>query len=168
MLTTTTGPLALERLIQTDEPAATTLPVATSSTMRTLLRAAVPVNPGDLLDVTARAQVTNDTGKNIGVGWHLWVYDVDLEPAVPIAQRPWTRIAPWTADNVDPTRHHMPLITDAVWAVPADWPAGHRAMVVLQAAAFRTTPAAGETVRVDQGYCLLTIRRLTAPPVVES
>lgn len=167
MLTTTTGPLALERLIQTDEPAATSLPVATSSTRRTVLRAAVPVAPGDLLDVTARAQVTNDTGKNIGVGWHLWVYDVDMQPVVPPLSA-WTRIAPWTADNVDPTRHHMPLITDAVWTVPADWPEGHRAMVVFQAAAFRTTPIAGETVRVDQDYCLLAIRRLTAPPVVES
>lgn len=155
------GPLIMERLVQTDEPAVTELPVATSSTMRTVLRAPVPAHPGDILDVTARMQVTNDTGKNIGVGWHLWVYDVDLEPVIPVSQRPWTRIAPWTADNVDPTRHHMPISTHAAWTVPHDWPAGHRAMVVLQAAAFRTSPAAGETVRVDQDYCLLTVRRLT-------
>ncbi|MEV3996758.1 hypothetical protein AB0K62_13910 [Streptomyces halstedii] len=161
MISTTSGPLATERIVQTDEPAATALTVATSSTMRTILRAPVPANPGDILDITARMQVTNDTGKNIGVGWHLWVYDVDLQPAVPVAQRPWIRIAPWTADNVDPIRHHMPIATHAAWEVPADWPTGHRAMVVLQAAAFRTTPAAGETVRVDQEYCLLTIRRLT-------
>ncbi|MFD5899045.1 hypothetical protein [Streptomyces sp. NPDC060366] len=164
MLTTTTGPLLTERLVQTDEPATTTLPVATSTTMRTVLRAPVLANPGDILDVTARMQVTNDTGKNVGAGWHLWVYDIDLQPAIPVAKRPWTQIAPWTADNVDPTRHHMPMITDALWEVPPDWPAGHRAMVVLQAAAFRTTPLPGETLRVDQAYCLLTIRRLTPAP----
>ncbi|GGS63950.1 hypothetical protein GCM10010253_43660 [Streptomyces badius] len=157
-MTTSTGWL-LAAVAPTDELKAASLPVGTSSTRRVLLRTAVPVNPGDALDVSARAQITNDTGFNIGVGSALWVYDVDIEPAVPVSERPWTQIAPHLADNCDPMRHHMPLHMGAWWIVPEGWPPGHRVMVAYQAAAFRTTPAPGETVRVDQGYGQLVVRR---------
>ncbi|WP_371612869.1 hypothetical protein [Streptomyces clavifer] len=165
MTTPITGGLLLERVEFTDDLVPATLPVGTSSTHRVLLRTCVPANPGDRLDVTARAQITNDTGKVIGVGCHLWVYDVDIEPVVPVSQRPWTRIAPHLADNCPPDRHHMPLHMGAWWTVPDDWPPGHRVMVAFQAAAFRTTPLPGETVRVDDGYGQLVIRRyVPAPP----
>lgn len=158
---TTTAPWTLADVAATDVLTTKTLPVATSSTRRVLLRTPVAVQPGDALDVTARAQITNDTGRIIGVGSALWVYDVDVEPPVPVSERPWTQIAPHLADNCDPNRHHMPLHMGAWWVVPADWPPGHRAMVAYQAAAFRTTPAPGETVRVDEGYGQLVVRRYT-------
>ncbi|MFB6696386.1 hypothetical protein [Streptomyces rubiginosohelvolus] len=161
---TTTAQWLLADVAATDTLTAKTLPVGTSSTRRVLLRTAVAVNPGDALDVSARAQITNDTGKIIGVGSALWVYDVDLEPVVPVSERPWSQIAPHLADNCDPDRHHMPLHMGAWWVVPADWPPGHRVMVAYQAAAFRTAPAAGETVRVDQGYGQLVVRRYVPAP----
>lgn len=158
----TTGTLTLTGLAATDETTVTTLPVATTAySNRTVLRVALAVAAGDILDVTGQMQVTNDTGKVIGCGLHLYVYDVDLIPAVPVADRPWAEIAPLTADNCPPDRHHMPLATSAVWPVPDDWPDGHRAMVVMQAAAFRSSAQSGETVRVDQAYDLLTVRRYT-------
>ncbi|ARF75674.1 hypothetical protein B7C62_28030 [Kitasatospora albolonga] len=164
-MTTTAPAWLLAQVDATDDLRLLALPVGTSSTRRVLLRTAVPVNPGDALDVSARAQITNDTGRVIGVGVHLWVYDVDVEPAVPVAERPWTRIAPHLADNCTPNRHHMPLHMGAWWVVPEDWPPGHRVMVAFQAAAFRTSPAPGETVRVDQGYGQLVVRRyVPAPP----
>jgi len=131
-----------------------------------LLRTWVTANPGDALEVTARAQITNDTGKIIGVGHALWAYDVDLAPEIPVAQQPetWTQMAPHLAENCTPDRHHMPLEMDAWWTVPADWPPGHRVMVLYRAAAFRTTPAPGETVRVDEGYGQLVIKRYVPAP----
>lgn len=162
-VTTTIGPLTLERSVSADELACATLPVATSSTMRTVLRTAVPAEPGDLLKAAARMQITNDTGAVVGAGWHLWVYDCDLPADIPVSQRPWTMIGPWLADNVPPDRHHMPMQTSATWVVPEDWPPGHRAMVVLRAAAFRTSYQAGETVRVDDGYGLLAVERWIPP-----
>jgi hypothetical protein len=154
--------LTLTGLAATDETTVTTLPIATTAySNRTVLRVPILVAAGDVLDITAQMQITNDTGKVIGTGLHLLVYDVDIVPVIPVADRPWTEIAPLTADNCPPDRHHMPLATSAIWPVPADWPADHRAMVVLQAAAFRSSTPGGETVRVDQGYDLLTVRRYT-------
>lgn len=158
----TTGSLTLTGLAATDESTTETLPVATNAySNRTVLRVPILVAAGDVLDVTGQMQITNDTGRVIGTGLHLYVYDVDLVPAIPVADREWTEIAPLTADNCPPDRHHMPLATSAVWLVPADWPDGHRAMVVMQAAAFRSSAQSGETVRVDQVYDLLTVRRYT-------
>lgn len=166
MLVTSPGPWPLAEFVQTEELRFATLPVATSSTRRVLLRAPVAVSPGDILDVTARAQITNDTGFVIGVGSALWTYDVDLDPSIPVSDRPWTQIAPHLADNCTPDRHHMPLHMGATWTVPADWPPGHRVMVAYQAAAFRTVPLPGETVRVDDGYGLLVVRRYVPAPAV--
>lgn len=163
---TAPGPWHLERVESSEDLIPATLPVATSSTRRVLLKAWVPANPGDLLDITSRAQITNDTGRVIGCGYALWTYDIDLAPAVPIAQQPWlwAQIAPHLADNCPPDRHHMPLHMAATWQVPPDWPPGHRVQVLLQAAAFRTAPAPGETVRVDDGYGQLVVRRYVPAP----
>jgi len=158
----TTAPLALAGISATDQVVATTLPVDLSSeTWRTMIRQVVPVTAGDVLDVEAWARVTNDTGYTIGIGWHVWAYDLDSGLG---SSGPWTRISPLDGDNVPPTRHHMPLAIDTVYQVPADWPAGHRATVVLRADAHSTAAVSGDTVAVDQEYGHLTVRRWVPQP----
>ena len=164
MITDAAGPLVLAGLHATDEVTASTLPVdLPTDTYRTMLRVVVPVDAGDLLDVAAWARVTNDTGRDrgedgytVGVGYHLWCYDVDAPEG---SSGPWTRISPWCGDNVTRARHHMPLAIDCVYRVPGDWPAGHRMVVVLRADAHSTAWVAGDTLTVDQAYGHLTVRR---------
>ncbi|HET6635231.1 MAG TPA: hypothetical protein VFH77_09390, partial [Streptomyces sp.] len=151
-------------LYATDEVTASTLPVdLVTDTYRTMLRTVVPVDAGDLLDIAAWARVTNDTGRDrgdpgytVGVGWHLWAYDVDTQAA---SSGEWWRIAPWCGDNVTRDRHHMPLAIDTVYRVPADWPAGHRIVVVLRADAHSTAAVDGDELTVDREYGHLTVRR---------
>ncbi|WP_460071063.1 hypothetical protein [Streptomyces sp. YKOK-I1] len=155
----TTPPLSLSSLTATDQVVATTLPVdASPDTPRTMLRQVVPVAAGDTIDVSAWARITNDTGYVVGIGWHLWVYDVDSGLG---SAGPWTQISPKDGDNVPPPRHHMPLAIDTVWQIPADWPAGHRVTVVLRADAHSTAAVSGDTVTVDSEYGHLTVRRYT-------
>jgi hypothetical protein len=146
-----------------DEVVTGSIPVdLPSNTGRMLMRIVVdPTIPGDVLDVEARARVTNDVGYNIGVGWHLWRYDVD--DGQPWPHSPWVQIGPLNGDNVDPQRHHMPLHTSAVYRVPDSWPAGHRMVVLLQADAHSTAWQSGDTLTVDQAYGLLKVRRWTTP-----
>lgn len=156
--------LTLAGLHATDEVTASTLPVdLATDTYRTMLRAIVPVDAGDLLDVEAWARVTNDTGKDrgepgyvVGVGWHLWAYDLDNGLG---SSGPWWRISPSDGDNVSRSRHHMPLSINTVYQVPADWPAGHRIVVVLRADAHSTAAVDGDTLTVDKDYGHLTVRR---------
>lgn len=137
-------PVALH---STDEVVATSLPVDLSTeTWRTMLRAVVPVAAADQLDVSAWARVTNDCGYVIGVGWHLWAYDVDAALG---SAGPWWRISLSNGDNVEPKRHHMPLHISTVYEVPADWPAGHRIVVVLRADAHSTAAQSGDVLTVD-------------------
>jgi hypothetical protein len=151
----------LTGLYATDEVPASSLPIGLSAGLgyRTLLRAVVPVVAGDVLDVTARARVTNDTspGYVVGVGYHLWQYDCDNGQG---SASPWTRISSWCGDNVDRVRHHMPLYTDTVYTVPDSWPAGHRMVVVLRGDAM-STAADGQSITVDRDYGQLTVRRYT-------
>jgi len=70
----------------------------------------------------------------------------------------WTRISSYCGDNVDHDRHHMPLLVDTVYTVPADWPDGHRMTVVLRGDA-HSTAADGQYLTVDQLYGQLTVRR---------
>ena len=148
------------------------LPVDTvTDTWRTVVTRVLPVDPGDLLDVDARARVTNDTGVSrgtagytVGIGAHLWIYDCDPDPdetgVVPVVSaRPWTKIAPSWGDNVSRDRHHLPIHVTAHWQVPADWPVGHRIVVVLRADAHSTAAVAGDTITVDGTYTLLKVRR---------
>jgi hypothetical protein len=143
----------------TDEVPATKLKVqpAAGLAYATLLRLVVPVAAGDVLDIGGRARVTNDTnpGYTIGVGYHLWQYDVDNGLGSAGA---WTRISSYCGDNVDRTRHHMPLLVDTVYTVPADWPDGHRMTIVLRGDA-HSTAADGQYLTVDPEYGQLTIRR---------
>lgn len=151
----------LADLHATDEVVATTLPIGLSAGLgyRTLLRVVVPVAAGDVLDISGRARVTNDTSPSytVGVGYHLWQYDADNGQG---SAGTWTRISSLCGDNVTHDRHHMPLYTDAVYTVPADWPAGHRIVVVLRGDAM-STQADGQTITVDQDYGHLTVRRWT-------
>lgn len=158
---TTAGPLTLAGLHATTEVTASTLPIdLATDTYRTMLRVVVPVDAGDLLDIEAWARVTNNTspGYTVGVGWHLWCYDVDSGQG---SSGPWWRISPLKGDNVTRSRHHMPLDIDCVYQVPEDWPAGHRIVVVLRADAHSTAAQPGDTLTVDRDYGHLTVRRWT-------
>lgn len=97
-----------------------------------VLRTSTPVDSGDTLDVSAYFRVTNETSANVGVGGHLWAYDLDGDTA-----RQW-RIGPSNGDNVDRQRHHMPVAVQTVYSVPEDWPDGHRMAVLLKADAHST------------------------------
>lgn len=157
MTTIAAAGLALAALYATDEVVATTLPVDLStSTWRTMLRVVVPVAPGDVLDVDARARVTTELPYVVGVGYHLWAYDVDDGLG---SAGPWTKLGPSSGDNVDVRRHHLPIHVTAVYTMPADWPAGHRAVVAMRADAHSTAWQQGDTITVDQAYGHLTVRR---------
>ncbi|MGA3524177.1 hypothetical protein [Melissospora conviva] len=156
--------MVLASLHSTNEVVAANLPVDLATTSwRTMLRAVVPVTAGDLLDVSAWARVTNDVGYTVGVGWHLWAYDADSGQGT---AGPWWRISLSCGDNVDKTRHHMPLTISTTYEVPADWPEGHRIVVVLRADAHSTAWRKGDLLTVDPlGH--LAVRRWTSPPAVE-
>lgn len=121
-----------------------------SSTYETLYRLVLGgVQPGDLLDITANARVTNNCGYNIGVGWHLWVYDY-TDPAR--SSGTWYRVSHFMGENVTPDMHHMPLTINALVRMPSTWVAGHRPVVVLRADAHSTAWQEGDTLDVDAGY----------------
>jgi hypothetical protein len=151
--------LTLAGVYATDEVPATTLPIGLGPGLgyRTLLRVIVPVEPGDLLDISGRARVTNDTNPayTVGVGYHLWMYDCDNGQG---SSGTWTKISTDCGDNVDHDRHHMPLLTDTLYTVPATWPTGHRMVIVLRGDAM-STRADGQTITVDKAYGQLTVRR---------
>ncbi|MFD1277476.1 hypothetical protein [Streptomyces kaempferi] len=158
MITVVPDPV-LVGIYATDEVPATKTKINKSAGVSyvTLLRIVVPVQPGDVLDIIGRARVTNDTSPSytVGVGYHLWQYDVDNGLG---ASGEWTRISSFCGDNVDHTRHHMPLLVDTVYTVPADWPEGHRITIVLRGDAM-STAADGQYLTVDPEYGQLTVRR---------
>lgn len=157
MILSTSG-MALSGLYATDEVVAEVLPVdLATDTWRTMLRVIAPAAAGDVLDVSGRARVSSRLPYTVGVGWHLWVYDLDDQGS----SGPWWKISPSCGDNVNYDRHHMPLHITGVWTVPAEWPAGHRAVVVLRADAHSTAWQPGDTITVDQAYGLLAVRRWT-------
>lgn len=161
MITSVPTPVLLG-LHATDEVPATKVKVQAAAGLAyaTLLRVVVPVSAGDVLDVSGRARVTNDTANpayTIGVGYHLWQYDVDNGLG---ASGTWTRISSYCGDNVTRDRHHMPLLVDTVYTVPEDWPDGHRMTVVLRGDA-HSTAADGQYLTVDPLYGQLTVRRYT-------
>ncbi|MEU2143628.1 hypothetical protein ABZ741_04855 [Streptomyces globisporus] len=164
----TTEGLVLAGEYGTDEVTASVLPVDLPvDTWRTVSRLVVPAVAGDVLSVSARARVTNDTGRSrgtagytVGVGYHLWAYDCDSGQG---SSGPWWRISSLNGDNVDRVRHHMPLHTSTLYRVPDDWPPGHRIVVVLRADAHSTAWVSGDTLTVDQAYGHMQVRRWTHP-----
>jgi hypothetical protein len=147
-------------MTSTDEVVASSIPVDLSTNTPVMLMRLVmdPTVPGEIFEVSARARVTNDCGYTIGVGWHLWMFDVDDGVAWPHAQ-PWTLISPVDGDNVTKDRHHLPLATTATYQVPANWPAGHRMTIAYQADAHSTAWQPGDKLTVDQPYGLLIVHR---------
>lgn len=146
----------------TNEPVPTTLRVDLSTaTWATIMRVVVPVQAGDLLDVDGWFKVTNDLGYNVGVGAHLWMYDVDDGAPSPRPEETWCRLDPEAGSvgmNVTPNLHHLTLPVAVPYLVPADWPEGHRIVIVLRADAHSTAWKPGHTLTVDQ-VGRLTVRR---------
>ncbi|MGA6873107.1 hypothetical protein ACO8D0_14540 [Streptomyces pratensis] len=149
-----------------------TIPVDLSSnTPKPLYRKVTgPLSPGDQLDITADARVSNACGYpsgtryTIGVGWHLWYY---VYAGAGITVQPWTRLGHFQGANVTPDMHHLDLHINRVHTIPADWTAGARMAVVLQADAHSTAWKAnggGDTLTVDSGYGQLIVRPWVAPP----
>lgn len=129
-----------------------------------------PLSPGDLLDISGDARVTNNCGYpsgtryTIGVGWHLWRYTYVGAGA---SAGPWTRIGHLMGANVTPDTHHLDLHINRLYVVPADWTPGDRMAVILQADAHSTAWEANggdDTLDVDAGYGQLIVRPWTAVP----
>lgn len=159
-------PLANENLMST------TIPVDLSSnTPRPLYRLITgPLSPGDQLDITADARVSNACGYpggtryTVGVGWHLWRYTYAGAGASAV---PWTRIGHYSGTNVTPETHHLDLHIARLYTVPADWTPGDRMAIVLQADAHSTAWKAnggGDKLSVDEGYGQLVVRPWTCTP----
>ncbi|MBV7671366.1 hypothetical protein STHAL_18110 [Streptomyces halstedii] len=153
------GGLPLAGLYTTNDVATAALPVdLATDTWRTILRVVVPVEAGDVLDVGAWFKVTNDVGYNVGVGAHLWAYDVDSGQGT---AGPWWRldaVAGSVGMNVTKDLHHLTLPVAVPYVVPEGWPAGHRIVIVLRADAHSTAWKAGDTLTVDK-VGRLTVRR---------
>lgn len=156
--------MVLAALYSTNEVAATTLPIGTwaGQAYRTMLRAIVPVAAGDVLDVDGWSRPTNNAALpryTVGVTYGLWAYDVDNGLG---SAGTWWHIGPECGDNVSADRHHLPIALTSVYAVPDDWPAGHRIVIVLRADAASTAARAGDALTADP-LGTLTVRRWTTP-----
>ncbi|MGW0785745.1 hypothetical protein [Streptomyces sp. NPDC002913] len=153
--------LALTGIYSTNELVPTTLRVDLSTaTWATMLRVVAPVAAGDLLDIDGWFKVTNDLGYNVGVGAHLWAYDVDDGAPVPRPPESWWRLddAGSVGMNVTPDMHHLTLPAALPYQVPDTWPTGHRITIALRADAHSTAWKPGHSLTVDP--CgRLTVRR---------
>jgi len=170
--------LTLTGFHSTNEVVATSLKVdLPTTTWSTILRVVAPVQAGDILDVSAWFKVTNDivpTAYPVGVGAHLWAYDVDDGAVSPRAPETWWRLdeeAGSVGMNVHRDLHHLVLPVAVPYVVPADWPAGHRITIALRADAHSTAwdkdgdGLAEDRLTVDQ-VGRLTVRRYT--PTLEA
>ncbi|HZX39510.1 MAG TPA: hypothetical protein VFF37_14475 [Streptomyces sp.] len=163
-----TGPLTHVGTWTTQEVVALAgdLPVGgvSGEQIRTLARMVIPVEAGDFLEIDGWQRVTNDIGPvkyTSGAGFFAEVYDMD--DGASSTDRVWLRVSSLNGQNVDRSIvHHLPLtLSGANWTVPADWPAGHRAVVCFRADAHSTAWNAnggGDKVTVDD-YGVLTVRR---------
>lgn len=133
-------------------------------TFSTVLRKVIQAAPGDVLDVNGWFKVTNDLGYNVGVGAHLWQYELDNGLG---SAGEWKRLDPEhgsVGTNVTPDIHHLTTHIHVVYEVPADWPADeetgvyHRMTVALRLDAHSTAAQAGHQLTVDP-YGRLTVRR---------
>jgi hypothetical protein len=114
-----------------------------TTTWRVILRKVVPVAAGDVLDVAGWFKVTNNVGYNVGVGAHLWGYDVDDGLGAARTEAHWWRLDPdpdagSAGMNVTPDMHHLTMSVGEAYVVPDNWPAGHRITIALRADAHST------------------------------
>lgn len=134
-----------------------------------------PLSPGDLLDISADARVSNACGYpsgnryTVGVGWHLWRYAY-VGPGISGGM---TRIGHYSGTNVTADTHHLDLHIGRLYIVPDDWTPGDRMAIVMQADAHSTAWKAnggGDTLSVDDGYGQLIVRPwvASAPSPVEA
>lgn len=126
-----------------------------------MLRKVLPVDAGDYLKVHAFGRWTNDTGQVTGIGWHIWLYDVD--DGLGASGPSWRRISPLNGENILPngSMHHMPGQSFCMYRIPDDWIPGHRATVVFRASAHRTTNLIPtQYITVDKPYGALMIDRI--------
>ena len=169
--------------VSTDNTAAAAgLPVdGVTTTWRTVYRVVAPCPPGDLFQVHAEASFTNDVGVDpgtrkvvgtrytVGVGIHLWYYDVDYDGPVALNDR-MVRIGDSEGENVTVDTHHLPLDITRWLAVPDTWPVGHRIAFALRADAHSSLWKAnggGDVLTVDR-LGLIGAQRWTVPaPVVD-
>jgi len=140
------------------------LPVTSGNpdVLATMARLVLPVQADDLLKITSRARVTNNLGYTVGVGWqHQW-YDASL----PADQRIFVSLGRWAGDNVDPTRHHLPIgDSHDVWQVPAGWPDGHLLCVAMRVNAHSTAWQSGDKLLVED-LTVLTVDQYRQAPEV--
>jgi hypothetical protein len=123
--------------------------------LATMARLVLPVLPGDILKIVSRARVTNNLGYTVGVGWqHQW-YDASL----PASQRTFVSLGRWSGDNVDHTRHHLPLgDSHDVWQVPDTWIDGHLLCVAMRVNAHSTAWRSGDELVVED-LTVLTVEQ---------
>lgn len=164
MTITNTEGQVLAATYSTDETTASTLPIGTwaSQFFRTMARVIVPVAAGDSLKIIGRARVTADMPEpryTVGISTSLWGYDCDGALS---SSGPWWPLDSSTGDNVTPDRHHMPIVLAGFYHVPADWPTGHRLVVVIRSDAASTAARSGDCVTVDK-LTRLTVDRWTTP-----
>jgi hypothetical protein len=161
------GPLDLVGIWSTREVTALSggLPVGgvSGEQIRTLARIVVPVEPGDVLDMSGRQRVTNNIGPSrytVGIGY--WFDAYDMDDGLSSAERTWTRVGSLNGQNVDRSIvHHLAVHLEDIWQVPTSWPEGHRAVLCFRADAHSTAWAAnggGDRIDVDD-YGVLTARR---------
>ena len=138
----------------TDQVAIAEIPVTdwVGKGITDVLATSVSVSPGDTLDVSGYFQVTNELSETVGVGAHLWAYSAGR------AAEPARRIGPATGDNVDRSRHHMPIALQTVYVVPNDWPPGDEMTIVLRADA-HSTRAKGNVGVDANGNLIVRITR---------
>ena len=141
----------------TEVPAATTgLPVSSwagnVANWRTMSRIVLPTIDElfmfSTMVVHARGRVTNDVGYNVGVGYHLWMYDANGSETFK-QRKNWRKISPSNGDNVNPQRHHMPLHQSAVFDMRSIVNPDYRPVVAFQADAHSTAAKKGNKLKVD-------------------
>lgn len=109
---------------------------------------AVTLAAGDIIQVKAQSEVTNNYSYNIGVGRYLLI---STDPTA----LDGTRIAPAVMENCTPSEHHSVIISGGDWQTPVDGVF----YVKLIAYAVANSAQSGHTLRVEQGYGFLSIVR---------